>query len=208
MQVKEVQGNSSIASRTVAGSKRGKSANEPPMDTEATSTASAPKTIEIIQAENERLKAENETLKQQLADLDRRLEFWRTRFDQPVPGNEEELKKFLYEAGRGKPKCQEQNTLVSASVIDGNTTITILNEAPFLRTALQEQGITLTPGASITSQEAISAVLDLTQNPRRPTDNKECRFDYIFKYRTNDDYHDGNERFERYFYTIRRTRVP
>src|SRR5438128_1166411 len=81
-----------------------------------------PNRIEILQAENERLKQANEHLRLELDDINRRLAFWRQRFDLPVPGSEEELKKVLYEAGRGKPRCQDANVLVNVSVINGTTT--------------------------------------------------------------------------------------
>jgi hypothetical protein len=166
-----------------------------------------PTSIEVLQAENQRLKQENERLQSDINDLNRRLAFWQKRFDQPIPGSEEEVRTFLHEAGRGKPKCQDQNVLIEASVIDGTTTLKVLADSTGLRKTMHEQGIEFQPGTLITSPGAINAILRASRDFRKPPDNADCRFDYTFKYSTHDDYYEGRERFEKYFYTAGRTRA-
>jgi hypothetical protein len=167
----------------------------------------APTTIEALQAENQRLTKENQRIQVALDDLNRRLAFWRQRFDQPVPGSEEELKKFLYEAGRGKPKCQDENVIVNVSVINGITTLKVVADSPILRTSLGAQEVDFRPGSVITDATMIEKVLLATRDFRKQPDNTECRFDYTFRYQTHDDYYEGNERFEKYFYTAGRTQT-
>jgi hypothetical protein len=163
---------------------------------------------EVIMAENERLKKENLALKSELADIHERLEWWRKHFDQPVPGSPEELKRFLFEVGRGRPKCQEDNVLVEVALINGTTTLRILANNPSLREALVAEQIDIRPGATITAAAEIEALLREVRAFRKgPGREGECRFDYRFTYATVEDYYQGRERFEQYFYTAGRRRV-
>jgi len=78
----------------------------------------------------------------------------------PVPGSEEEFKKVIFEAGRGRPKCQDDNVLAEASVLNGVTTIRVLADAPALRNTLSSK-LSLAPGAMLGNpmrqdQEAIA----------------------------------------------------
>src|ERR1017187_8890987 len=84
-----------------------------------------PTSIEVLKKENQDLKQRISALETELADIRQRLEWWRKRFDAPVPGSEEELRKILFEAGRGKPKCQDDNVLLDISLINGAATVRI-----------------------------------------------------------------------------------
>jgi len=163
---------------------------------------------EVIAAENERLKMEVAALKNELADIQRRLDFWRKKYDQPIPGSEEELQKFLFEAGRGRPKCQDDNVLFDISMANGISSIRVLANSPPLRSKLSAEQIDLTPGSILTNPLHIETVLNAVQAFRKsagPDGN--CRFDYRFAYATNDDYYAGRERFEKYFYSAGRRRI-
>jgi hypothetical protein len=165
-----------------------------------------PTPIGFLKAENKRLKEDLARMEAELADVQRRLEWWRTRFDQPVPGSEEELKRFLFDAGRGKPKCQDDNVLVNVSQLDGVITMTVLADCPSLREAVLD-AVDFRPGVTITKPEVIDAVLRATRSFRKNGD-QECRFDYRFNYRTHEDYDNVRERFGQYFYTAGRRRTP
>jgi hypothetical protein len=166
-----------------------------------------PTRVEILQQENDNLKTELRRVKAELAELERRLEWWRSRFDQPVPGSDEELKQFLFEAGRGKPKCQDDNVLVHVAVLNGATRLRVLADCAALRARLQDNGVSFEPGVTIIDSASIDAVLIAAKDFRRPQDDSECRFDYRFTYATYEDYYRGRERFERYFYTAGRQRA-
>jgi hypothetical protein len=155
---------------------------------------------QALLAENEQLHKENGALQTKLDDVNRRLAFWQERFGFPVPGSEAEVKKFLFEAGRDKPKCQDENTIVDVSVLNGAITLKVLTDAPRLREALRVQEIDFRPGVTIGDAAAIEKILHATRDFRKPPDGAECRFDYTFKYSTHDDYYEGRERFEKYFY--------
>jgi hypothetical protein len=177
--------------------------------------ASVPTTIEVIRAENEELKNQIVALKKQIGDLDdkvkdydRRLEWWKTRFNLPVPGSEKELKPILIEAGRGKPKCQDNNILLEISLIDGVTTLKVLAGSSVLSTALLARHIAFSPGATVVSPAEVDAVLAESRNYRKaPGPEGDCRFDYRFVFSSDHDYYEGRERFEKYFYSTERRRV-
>jgi hypothetical protein len=64
-------------------------------------------------------------------------------------------------------------------------------------------------GASITDSSAINQFLDDVGSFYSSSilEGRACRFDYRLHWATNDDYHDGRERFERYFYPARNMQV-
>lgn len=162
----------------------------------------------LLTAENEKLKLRVAALEKELADIQRRLEWWRARFDQPVPGSEEELRKIMFEAGRGKPKCQDDNVLVDIRLINGTTTVRVLTDSPALRTSLAAQQIKFHAGAIITNESDIDAILrGAATFSKTGVRDGDCRFDYRFTYATFEDYYTGRERFEKYFYSAGRMRV-
>jgi hypothetical protein len=167
-----------------------------------------PKRVEVVMAENEQLKQEMASLKEKLAEIDRRLEWWRMRFNQDVPGSEEEVKQILFEAGRGKPRCQDDNVLVEIRLIKGAASLQVLADAPKMRAKLATHNIDFHVGTILSSPELIDAVLAEARGFRKsPGPDGDCRFDYRFRYATNDDYYEGRERFEKYFYSAGRQRV-
>lgn len=164
--------------------------------------------IEILQAENARLTKQLTELRAQLGDLERRLQWWRTRFDQPVPGSEEELRRILFEAGRGKPKCQEDNVLLEIAVINSTTRLKILTNAPALSTTLQGRGMRFVPGTVVTDPREVEVILESVRAFSRDRGKDgDCRFDYRLTYATYEDYHVGRERFEKFFYSAGRRRL-
>jgi hypothetical protein len=163
-----------------------------------------------FEKENERL---NKGLKQtndQLADLKFRLDLWRklTGFETPpTPG---EIDKWRKEACRSHRKCEHDNVLVHASVVQGQISIVWLTESPKLSKWLADSGRPRpTIGVRITDMRTIQAVLAGVREYYSNTkvDETECRFDYQLTYQSKEDYHDGRELFEHYFYPARLSRV-
>jgi hypothetical protein len=176
--------------------------------TRAQLTAKPPTQIEQLATENQRLKKDLADMHAKLADVERRLEWWRTRFDQPVPSSEEELKKILFEAGRGKPKCQDDNVLLDVRVINGATTFKVLADAPGLRTVLLPHHVDFQPGSILSTPDQIDGILQQVRAYRKgPGKDGDCRFDYHFTFSTVEDYYNGRERFEKYFYSAGRRRT-
>jgi cell division septum initiation protein DivIVA len=170
--------------------------------------AEPPTSVEVLKKENQDLKQRIYALETELTDIQQRLEWWRKRFDQPVPGSEEELKKLMFEAGRGKPKCQEQNVLLDVSLINGTATAKVLVDSPALRGSLLAQHIDIHAGAIVSKASEIDAVLREVRAFRKvPGQDGDCRFDYHFTYATFEDYYTGRERFEKYFYSAGRQRL-
>ena len=162
----------------------------------------------MLKKENQDLKQRISALETELADIRQRLEWWRKRFDAPVPGSEEELRKILFEAGRGKPKCQDDNVLLDISLINGAATVRILADSPGLRSALVSEHVDIRPGVVLTNTSEIDALLRESRAFRKvPGQDGDCRFDYHFTYGTFEDYYQGRERFEKYFYSAGRQRV-
>jgi hypothetical protein len=167
-----------------------------------------PTSVEILQKENQDLKQRISAQEAELADIRKRLEWWRNRFDQPVPGSEDELKKLLFEAGRGKPKCQDDNVLLAISLTNGAGSLKVLADNPTLRSSLLTQHIDFRVGTTLSNTAEVDAVLREVQAFRKgPERNGDCRFDYHFTYATFEDYYVGRERFEKYFYSAGRQRV-
>lgn len=178
-----------------------------------------PTSIQVLAKENQDLKNHIAALENELKDIRERLEVWRRFFDLPMPGSGEdvknllpksqaELKKLLFEAGRGKPKCQDDNILLDISLINGTITARVLADCPALRNKLLAQHIDIHSGSTLTNPSQIDALLGEARAFRKgPGQDGDCRFDYHFTYATPEDYYAGRERFEKYFYPAGLTRV-
>jgi len=177
--------------------------------------------VPVLQAELDHLKKENQTLanelrdaKDQISDLKWRLEWWRRIFptiDTTLEGNitREELIKDI---GRGYRRCQDNNVLIRASVIRGQQSIVWITDSPQLVEWIASTGRSRPQfGVRLTDPKDIDSFLalirDYYQNGKDA--GSECRFDYQLTYATKEDYYDGRERFERFFYPsgINRLRV-
>lgn len=159
------------------------------------------------------LRTQVDTLKGELAeernknqDLRKRLAFWRQKYGRDIPQTTEEVNAFCREAGRGHPKCQEDNVLVEVTLVRGQIEMKVVGESAALAQFLAGSGVsTLKVGSVMTDPRAIETFLDRVSRfyEVRRAANKECRFDYRLTYGTNDDYHDARVRFENYFYPAR-----
>jgi len=181
-----------------------------------------PAPIEVLEKENHDLKERITRLEVELSDIHERLEIWRKVFDLPMPGaggsaqdlstllptTPERWKQLIFEAGRGKPKCQDDNLLVEATVVDGTAAVNILADCPTLRTELLAQHIDIHTGTILTRAAEIVALLSAVRTFRKgPGKEGDCRFDYRLNYATPEDYYIGRERFEKFFYPAGQQRV-
>jgi len=168
--------------------------------------AGDPKTaVEVLRKENQQLTNKITSLERELADTRSRLELWQKRFDQLVPGTDEELKKALTGGGRGRPRCQEANLLLEINLVNGNTSMKVLADNPLLRATLSKQGIDFRMGNVFSRTPEVDSVLQALGSYR--SGDQECRFDYRFNYSTYEDYYVGRERFEKYLYSAGRVQV-
>ncbi len=168
--------------------------------------------LKVKDLENKVHKLEGEIAedKKKDEDLETRLKFWREHYNMDIPGTREQItifvKQYLAEQGRGHPRCQENNVLVQVAVIGGQTRMEFVTESAPLAQFLTAEGISNhRVGGVVTDAGRIEAFLAAVSNfyKARNAGKKECRFDYQLMYATKEDYYDGRERFERYFYPAR-----
>lgn len=158
--------------------------------------------IASLEKDNERLKGELKQAHDRIADLKRRLDWWRDVF----PGVDEFTSPGVarQQASRGHRKCDEQNNvLVHASVVRGQFSVEWLTENPKLSKWLADSGRPRPKsGARITDWSTIQALLAGVRDyySSAKVNETECRFDYRLTYGSKEDYYDGRELFERYFY--------
>lgn len=161
--------------------------------------------VDRLEKENQTLKNNLRDAKDEISDLKQRLEWWRRVFptiDTTIEGKgtPEEVRS---DAGRGFRRCQDINVLIRASVIRGQQSMVWITESPQLT-----QWITSTGrdhprfGVRLTDPKEIDSFLSLISDyyHYRKEIGIECRFDYQLTYATKEDYYDGRERFEKFFY--------
>lgn len=157
-----------------------------------------------LEKENERLNKELKQANDQIADLKFRLELWRKLTGFENPPTPPELAEWRKEACRSHPKCEQNNVLVHASVVRGQVSMVWLTESPKLSKWLAESGRPRPPiGVRITDMRMIQTLLDRVRDycsSNAKVNGTECRFDYRLTYESKEDYYDGRELFERYFY--------
>jgi hypothetical protein len=168
--------------------------------------------LKRVEQENERLAKELRQANNQIADLRSRLEFWRQAWygvfpsiEPTVPLTPEKIAELRKEACRSHPKCEQNNVLVHASVVGGQISMMLLTESPNFSKWLEDSGRARLPaGVWITDVKKIYAFLTAVRDyyARAKEMGSECRFDYRLTYESKEDYYDGRELFERYFYPM------
>jgi len=156
-----------------------------------------------LQNENERLSIELKQAKNAIDDLQRRLDIWRnlTGFDDPPSSTK--FQEWVKEACRSNPKCEENNVLVHATVVKGQISMELLTQSLRLSEWFKNKGYALPKvNVNITDLNIIKTFLDRVRdfNSSTNVEGTECRFDYRLTYGSKEDYYDGRELFERYFY--------
>lgn len=175
----------------------------------STSENNSPGQIGVLQAENARLKQENDSLerafrrlKAEKDEFEKALKFWQTRFGIYPPATEVELQNAMREMGRGKPKCQDQNLVVKARVVDDVISAEILSPLLVPQQISAVGANAYTVGTVIRTDDEIERlfrtvhVIEASGGPS----GGGCRFDYRLEYGTYKDYYVGRERFEAAFY--------
>ena len=96
---------------------------------------------------------------------------------------------------RGYALCHKNsNTLIEASVQNGEETVAVIGEIP------SDLGVRFTQGDQTSDLEDIVSFLqDVSQYEK----DRNCRFNYRLKYATDNDYKKGRAVFEKYFYPER-----
>lgn len=159
------------------------------------------------------LKAEVERQKQDVMKLKAIQEWWEKNYSvRDIPGSNDQLRnalntpqgrKFIEEMKRGYPRCEENNTLIAVLEKDGTTGVRIEEPVRALQNWAGLAGVKIPAARDVLKSRAvIESFLQsihgyyeykrLTAHP--------CRFDYSLSYKTAEDYKDGRETFERYFY--------
>lgn len=164
-----------------------------------------------FQNSNEKLSKELEQAQNEKADLQRRLDIWRKLTDLDNPPSSSEFEEWKKEICRSNPECEKNNNiLVQASVVRGQISMKLLVQSPRLSEWFSNKGYPLPQvNANITDLNTIKTFLDRVRDFYSNTNVKEtqCRFDYRLTYESKDDYYDGRELFERYFYPAGLSRV-
>jgi hypothetical protein len=165
------------------------------------------------QKEIANLKAEVERQKQDVMKLKAIQKWWEDNYGVgDVPASNEQLrtaldtpqgKKFIEEMKRGFPRCEEDNVLVAVFERDGATEVRIEQPVKEVQTWAGSAGMKIpAAGDVLRNRDAIESFLQSVgrfyENKRLAT--KPCRFDYKLTYKTAEDYKDGRETFEKYFY--------
>ena len=160
--------------------------------------------------ENSELKEEIKQAKDKIQDLEKRLETWRNLTGFDAPPSQSDYKRWIQDAGRGNPRCEDDNTLIHATVNNGKISMTIMIRSSRLSAWYSGKGYQLPRvGTEISDRNEINDFLEKIRSfySTAVVDGKECRFDYNLSYGSKDDYHDGRELFERYFYPARLNRI-
>ncbi|MBI4428095.1 MAG: hypothetical protein HY562_03140 [Ignavibacteriales bacterium] len=164
-----------------------------------------------LENENQSLKNDLRDVRNEISDLKQRLDWWRrvspTIVDLELITPPEVAQR---EIGRGFRRCQDINVLIRASVIRGQQSIVWMTESPQLTQWIKSAGRTRPQfGVRLTDHNEIDSFLalirDYYQNTREI--GTECRFDYQLMYETKEDYYDGREKFEKFFYPSGITRL-
>jgi len=163
-----------------------------------------------LERENEQLTTELKKANEDIVELRNRLDIWHQLTGFENPPSSEELTEWRKEACRSFPKCNKDNTLVIASVIHGQFSMVWLNECPNYFRWLRDSKRQLPPvETSITDINKIRSLLRDVNDyySIMKISGAECRFDYRLTYESKEDYYDGRELFERYFYPVGLSRI-
>ena len=185
-----------------------------------------PRPEAALRAEIVKLERETSRLQTDLADRERRLEYWRRTFNRDLPGSDPEVweafleyldshpekaKTLVAYLGRDNPPCLPEprgNTLLYVEVIDGRTQVEVLREPVKLNETLRASGVApIIKGQVVTDPDRIDALLAASTKSTILRNGKAvaCRFDYSLTYGSDEDYRRARTKFEKYLYPARLT---
>lgn len=164
----------------------------------------------VLKDENQKLSSELARNAIEMAELRQQLEQWHRLTGFKNPPSPEALDDWRGGAGRSYGRCEENNVLVKVSVVEGSMSLRWLQTSPKLSKWLTESRLpNPSIGVRITDRHAINSLLGEIRDYYRheKAAGTPCRFDYDMTYATKEDYFDGRELFEPYFYPHALTRV-
>lgn len=156
------------------------------------------------------LEQELKAKKEEIRRLQMARDWWRKNFGMDPPASEVELIDALgtekggeirRDMARGFPRCDANNVLVEVAIQHGGTELRVQESAPTIRKWAKSINRTIPPVTqALKTPEEIRSFLEVVKNFYNRPDAKPCRYDYRLRYATKEDYYDGREKFEKYFY--------
>jgi len=99
---------------------------------------------------------------------------------------------------RGYALCQKDNVLIEASIQNGEESIQVIGDIPSgLDTNLAKGEFT----------SDLDQIVPFMQDVYQYEKDRKCRFNYRLRYATDNDYRKARERFEKYFFPEKMTKV-
>jgi hypothetical protein len=161
-----------------------------------------------FEKENDTLRTQLDFAKKEISDLKWRLDWWQHTFPAVVEGSPGGSARKM--AGRSFGKCQDDNVLVEAQVLNGKISIFMVTECQELTSFLVKShrprpklGNKMTEAKLI--KGFLEGVRDYYSNVAQTGTG--CRFDYALTFQTPEDYYIGREYFEKYFYAAGLNRI-
>ncbi|MDF0643925.1 MAG: hypothetical protein P0111_07830 [Nitrospira sp.] len=99
---------------------------------------------------------------------------------------------------RGYVLCQKDNVLIEASIQHGEESIRVIGEVP------SDLDTNLAKG-EFTSD--LDQIVPFVQDVYQYEKDRKCRFNYRLQYATDNDYRKARERFEKYFFPEKMTKI-
>lgn len=99
---------------------------------------------------------------------------------------------------RGYALCQKDNVLIEASIHNGEESIRVIGEVP------SDLDTNLAKG-EFTSD--LDQIVPFMQDVYQYEKDRKCRFNYRLQYATDNDYRKARERFEKYFFPEKMTKI-
>lgn len=104
------------------------------------------------------------------------------------------------DARRGSPRCEQDNVLVNVFVHAGATRVELVGGSNETLSQLRRADGPVSKGSMLSERRDIEALLSSVTAYYTSRSQDECRFDYRLSYATAEDYYQGRQLFERYFY--------
>ncbi len=164
------------------------------------------------QAQINALKSDLQGQKDKVLELERIRDWWRKNFGMNPPASIDELEAALrtvqgqtvrQDMARDLPRCDQNNTLVEVSITLGTTEVRVKEAVRRLQDSFHSSETRIpAAGEVLRTRQAIQAFLESVNGfyAHSKRESKPCRFDYKLTYATKEDYFDGRQTFEKYFY--------
>lgn len=167
---------------------------------------------ELRQQQIEKLQSDLLQAKNDVAELERIRNWWRSNYGIDPPASAAEFEavrntpagqKLRQELARGFPKCEDSNVLADVSMLNGVMRLNVSGSPTKLIGWSRSVGTTIPkPGDVLSGPGAVDNFLQTVARyyEHAKQENHNCRFDYKLRYITDHDYREGRETFEKLFY--------